>query len=110
MIEYADLEIGLHRHDDQSYRLEPSLILPADEASHGLPGSTLLLTEFDRGALNTLLGTNDLTGYGTMLGEKLLPPRLLALLTQGRSGLTNNPPVPLNTGGLSLLAFAGLRG
>lgn len=95
MIEYADLEIGLHRHDDQFYRLEPSLILPGDEASHGLPGSTLLLTEFDRAALNTLVGQNDLTAYGALLGEKLLPPRLLTLLTQGRSGLTNNPPIPL---------------
>ncbi len=92
---YADLEIGLDRHDGQFYRLEPRLLIPDDQGERSSPGTNLLLTSFDRQKLDEFKDQNDMASYGALLGKSLLLPEVTALLTEGRSGLKQTPPVPL---------------
>jgi hypothetical protein len=64
---YADLELGLHRHDEHAYAVEIRFNLPDNEAEIHLPG--LHLAHFNLEALRNLIF--DPPAYAALLTESL---------------------------------------
>jgi hypothetical protein len=65
----ADLEIGLHRRDDEGYQLELRLSRPDSPTDDRLGPDTPVQVQFDPARLRSLL-LND-AAYGKLLGESL---------------------------------------
>ena len=66
MTAYADLEIGLHRHDETRYRVEATVRLPGEDAERRHQD---LVPRFDLEALGAI--ADDLTWYGQALSNSL---------------------------------------
>jgi hypothetical protein len=69
MMAYSDLEIGLHRQDAYSYRIELRFSQPGDEADIRVGGDKLLLVQFDTNELRQ--HELDAEAYGLHLGKSL---------------------------------------
>ena len=69
MTDYALLEIGLHQHDGNTYRIQPRLWLPGEDAERGAPGDGPLLAHIDLEALKAM--PQDDEGYGPLLTTNL---------------------------------------
>ena len=68
MSEYAELELGLHRRDADSYRVDLRFQQPGSEADVRLVDRTPTPVRFDWETLNAL---DDDTAYGALLGQSL---------------------------------------
>jgi hypothetical protein len=94
MTEYALLEIGLHRHDANWYRVEPRLWLPGEDVERRPPATSSLLARFDLEQLGRHVAYGD--DYGPLLTESLFgPEELRTLFGQARALQAQDPPVPL---------------
>ena len=81
---YADLEIGLHRRDADSYTVELRYSQPESDADIRLGPGDAVLVRFDVAGLQA--GALDAATYGKQLGENLVAdPALQAALNQARS-------------------------
>jgi hypothetical protein len=67
-MEYADLELTLHRHDGGAYGIDLRLVDPASEADRRL--SSTVAIRFDDEALRKV--SQDPAGYGTLLTATIL--------------------------------------
>lgn len=88
MMEYADLEIGLHRHDADSYIVEMRFSQPDSDAEIRLMRETKdpALVQFDVGRLRTL--ALDADAYGKSLGDSLFShPAAQAAFSQVRASV-----------------------
>jgi hypothetical protein len=94
MTKYALLEIGLHRHDANWYRVEPRLWLPGDDAERRPPATSSLLAQFDLERLGRNAAYDE--DYGPLLTGSLFgPEELKTLFAQARALQSQDPPVPL---------------
>ena len=94
MTEYALLEIGLHRHDANWYRVEPRLLLPDEDVERRPPAASSLLARFDLEQLGRHVAYGD--EYGPLLTDSLFGPQeLRTLFAQARALQAQDPPVPL---------------
>jgi hypothetical protein len=88
------LEIGLHRHDEVWYRVEPRLLLPDEDAERHPPAAAEILVQFDLDQLGTKAAYDD--AYGRLLTDSLFGPKeLKTFFAQARAQLAQDPPVPL---------------
>jgi hypothetical protein len=84
MINYADLEIGLHRRDADTYSIELRFSQSKSDADVRLGRGDLPPARFDLGQLRTL--AVDATAYGRLLGHSLLAdPAVQTVFAQARS-------------------------
>ncbi len=98
MTDYALLEIGLHRHDANWYRVEPRLWLPGQDAELRPPGGTLILASFD--GLETVANVDE---YGPLLTDSLFAAQpLREFFAQARGLKVQDQPV-----GLRLRLYVG---
>jgi len=89
MTAYADLEIGLHRHDANSYRVEPRLRLPDSDAAIRPPNRELMLAQFDLDQLGEV--ADDSATYGQLLTESLFASEAIrTLFAQARAALSQH--------------------
>ncbi|HSV84975.1 MAG TPA: CHAT domain-containing protein [Levilinea sp.] len=90
---YADLEIGLLYHDEQSYAIETRFSAPGSDADKRLPGTHLVKFDFDR--LQALL--LDPQEYGTQLSRDLFsnPPVVAEFSSALSTAQTNNSALRL---------------
>jgi hypothetical protein len=72
---YAEIEIGLHRHDAESYRVEVRFSRPDSETDNREAGDELLLARFSQAALDAAAAADTASGgfagYGQALSEML---------------------------------------
>jgi CHAT domain/SIR2-like domain len=90
---YADLEIGLHRQDADSYRIELRFSMPKSDSEIRLGGDTPILVHLDMDEL--CAQELDPDAYGLLLGERLFNnARMKTAFAQAISNAQSNE-VPL---------------
>lgn len=95
MNDYADLEIGLHHHSGNQYRVELRLRLPDSDADRQPTGQQPLLAIFDPVVLGALAA--DMTVYGKALTNSLFAvDTVRTFFAEARAAAdSQNPSVPL---------------
>ena len=80
----ADLVLGIHRHDQESYTVEFRFSLPDSDAEVRLGQGQPILTQFDLAKIRTLL--NDPNEVGLELGRALFAePAIKSAFDQARA-------------------------
>jgi hypothetical protein len=78
-MDYADLEIGLHRRNGSGYSVETRFTPPGSASEIRLGANAPVEIELNEGTLAKYLGNYDWTGYGRALSAALFAPEPLKM-------------------------------